>query len=849
MGGNRASDVPEAGGATLQCIKAEDSCDIDLALTPLQRLIEEVLQPVALGRRTAREWRRLYRAFVAFFDDDGDADESERSAWKLAVDVFNTNLVAVCNRNAVVVPMTFQDFVDAADSFMHDGLQESAQRDVAWQPKKILLLLAAMVGRIIAGRQADKAAVRSTRQDLRPFQEYLIQENRKASFLGSMFEYNPHFSIRDYRSAGLKPLLQVFPQVTDALINNGVQWCEFCAAQLAGDPPLLQVHLRKPLRGPIQSRNLSSFHLALLDKPLSLADESRLCEVNSPYCDYSTTALNALAFEVSESAEMKCSKIGQMFELALANRILVCGPHQAEVSTAACIGQSLGRTRAEQFAVEQFFSLGFRNGYGNEPWRRQAEREPREPGAEKVKRARKQLGQWRDTVLFFLEAGQPEAADIPGARIRREALQPKGSTLFLSLLRSPVYAPLMRVCLMADPQAEWLMAEADLHVVARRLAGGAAKVLVDGAPVITHCVDSFETQKTRGIFLFECAAGILLTLTGAHKSPQRLADLQRARAALRGDFETLFAVALSDAPSVVAPDHPRRAALLVESKKRMLEAERIILSSLHEPLGSRVLERLEATLAGFPEESTLSPETPVPHIQLENQTKFAESIASLCAWMHSDETQALGVSEPEGRQLLIAVARVRALAETGKLEEALQQAMILYPGMNQRRKPSLDAFLSQLSGPLLGAVEHKLRKGNMDQATALSQRTIALTKGTPIGEELRSLLEELFTSRSAEKASAEEIPLFSSSIPEAEASQDPIAQRLLTMYADELRMVENKLERAFLESVVASQDTAFKHKTQLRHRLQRLTRWGGREPHKSALKLLERTITSNNVVL
>ena len=141
--------------AVPQTAESEDAGEISFSLTPLQRMIQEILDPLALPKRPVKEWRNLYKSFIAFFAPDGGADETERKAWAIAAGVFNTNLVAVFDRTTQVVSMTFQDFVDGDDSFKHDGLREGTQRDIAWQPKKILLLMAAMVGRILAGWQAD----------------------------------------------------------------------------------------------------------------------------------------------------------------------------------------------------------------------------------------------------------------------------------------------------------------------------------------------------------------------------------------------------------------------------------------------------------------------------------------------------------------------------------------------------------------------------------------------------------------------------------------------------------------------------------------------------------------------
>lgn len=196
----------DVGGAAPQTAKPGDWGGIELTLTPLQRMIQDILDPLALETRAVREWRNLYRSFFSFFAPNGAADETERRAWAIAAEVFNTNLVAVANRTTQVVPMTFQDFLDGVDSFRHDGLREGAHRDIAWQPKKTLLLMAAMIGRVVAGWQADAGLAPDPPRDLFPFRNHLIEENRKASFLGSVFGYDPRFSILEYGAARLETL-------------------------------------------------------------------------------------------------------------------------------------------------------------------------------------------------------------------------------------------------------------------------------------------------------------------------------------------------------------------------------------------------------------------------------------------------------------------------------------------------------------------------------------------------------------------------------------------------------------------------------------------------------------------
>ena len=59
-------------------------------------------------------------------------------------------------------------------------------------------------------------------------------------------------------------------------------------------------------------------------------------------------------------------------------------------------------------------------------------------------------------------------------------------------------------------------------------------------------------------------------------------------------------------------------------------------------------------------------------------------------------------------------------------------------------------------------------------------------------------------------------------------------------------MPENQLEREFLKALSEGSEAAFKRKEKLRNRLQKRTRWGGREPYKTTLRLLESVTECNS---
>jgi hypothetical protein len=105
--------------------------------------------------------------------------------------------------------------------------------------------------------------------------------------------------------------------------------------------------------------------------------------------------------------------------------------------------------------------------------------------------------------------------------------------------------------------------------------------------------------------------------------------------------------------------------------------------------------------------------------------------------------------------------------------------------------------------------------------------------------EFNSMFEALCPPRSAEKELAPPPPAATPGLAGAPGARARQAQLLLRQYAEELALAGNRLEREFLQAVVEGADAAFKRREKLRNRLQKLTQWGGREPYKSTLRLLD----------
>jgi hypothetical protein len=236
----------------------------------------------------------------------------------------------------------------------------------------------------------------------------------------------------------------------------------------------------------------------------------------------------------------------------------------------------------------------------------------------------------------------------------------------------------------------------------------------------------------------------------------------------------------------------------------------------------------------------------VPRIHVGSQTTFEESITGLCTWIKSRRNQAASASLPSANQLLANMVELRALVEEADAAGALEKATAIYPILSETKKKALAPLFGQLSWSLLQAIEEQLDLGHNERASALANGAMRFIEETPSRDEFKSLLQELFAPRADNKGFA---PLGLSAAESASEAQGARARRaevLLRDYADELSLAENQLEQEFLKAVSEGSDVAFKRKEKLRNRLQRHTRWGGREPYKTTLKLLESVTGCNS---
>ena len=113
----------------------------------------------------------------------------------------------------------------------------------------------------------------------------------------------------------------------------------------------------------------------------------------------------------------------------------------------------------------------------------------------------------------------------------------------------------------------------------------------------------------------------------------------------------------------------------------------------------------------------------------------------------------------------------------------------------------------------------------------------------PSRNDFKSLLENMVAPKRAQELTATPGPSNGASASGAGGARVHQAEALLCDHAEELGMAENQLEHAFLEAVREGSDATFRRKDKLKNRLQRRTRWGGREPYKTTLKLLESITT------
>jgi hypothetical protein len=343
----------------------------------------------------------------------------------------------------------------------------------------------------------------------------------------------------------------------------------------------------------------------------------------------------------------------------------------------------------------------------------------------------------------------------------------------------------------------------------------------------------------KGVFHFECAVGLLLGATGGHKHPERQAALERAKDDLRKHYESFFTVSLSAAPSVLPVDQAKSAPQLAQTEKRSEPAQQTIIRLLGEPLSRKVSRDLPRTLAAAPKPGAGFADRPVPRLRLESPTVFEESIIGLGGWLRSRWKQEPTACSTCANQWVSPLVELRALAEEDNLATALEKASVLLPALRTTEKQALAPFFAELSWALLQAIERHLAQGAREKAVALTETAKAIIKETPSRDDFEGLLRELFAAEAASRGSAPPSPFTAPSPLQPPGRKAQQAEALLRDYADELNMPENHLELEFLLAVRRGSEGAFKRKEKLRNRLQRSTRWGGREPYKTTLRLLE----------
>jgi ribosomal protein S7 len=258
-----------------------------------------------------------------------------------------------------------------------------------------------------------------------------------------------------------------------------------------------------------------------------------------------------------------------------------------------------------------------------------------------------------------------------------------------------------------------------------------------------------------------------------------------------------------------------------------------------EPLSREVLQRQRAALGSLRSFGPILAGQPAPPVRLDNRRVFEESIAGLCTWLKSTTNPDPGTFASSPGQFLAACVEVRRLAEEGETEAALTQLSALYPASSETRKQALAPVFGELAWSLLQAIEQQLERGNHEKANVLAKNAMAIIERTPFRDEFKSLSQTLFASRPAAELTTVLEPSTAAPAPDSERARIRQAEALLCDYADELSMADNHLEREFLQAVRDGSETAFKRHEKLKNRVQRSTRWGGREPYRTILKLLE----------
>ena len=315
------------------------------------------------------------------------------------------------------------------------------------------------------------------------------------------------------RQLGMEPSLRSFPELASVIMD--IRAVTYLAPGKHA-PPSLLLHFAKPLYDAVPGRGYERLAVALLKEPLPV--QACRDEDETAYITVNEQDVRSHVFEEDSASTNKVKILGQLFELALAERLLPrVGYSYYGREGISRYASLVGRTEQENKAVLQTVrayldleSARLKDGLslGRKPkttaFRKELERK---------------LQHWQKMTPVFSAFGMAEAPVNQQIKQRIQMLAARKE--LLEIAQDEHLGPSARifVSLVSGDEGNRLVVHAnDAKRLAQRMNNAASK-LVSACSLINRLEDSFEDDKDRAVFLYLLNLGVFMGLPANPRKP------------------------------------------------------------------------------------------------------------------------------------------------------------------------------------------------------------------------------------------------------------------------------------------------------------------------------------------
>ncbi|HRZ39528.1 MAG TPA: pyridoxal-phosphate dependent enzyme, partial [Candidatus Omnitrophota bacterium] len=761
------------GGRNSACLSAE--------LDTVTREILDIDFPGIIAR-SRENWLRLHREFFGHFAPDGKASDEERMAWEEALKTINRT----ASLKAGTPPMRHIDFVQQAKDLNKSFEIELRQTDFSYQPRKSLLLMAAMVGRILAGRQAEEAPAAVVGAEI---QRVLTEANRAKNYLGFVFPQAAGVFCIDYLTAGLAPA-GLSSGAEDASSQAGAaKWKSVTLIPASSEAPLafLRVVFDRPVQIIVAGEGCPVCDFALLRDFRTFGRLSALRITQMKKEDFEAEeALRAFTFdENTPFADQQRRRFA--FLKRMADHFAWPVLYRPYWFTAKRFAESVGRTPQERFFIEKFFALGFMSGGGNERW--PYDREMIESGETKdlVRKSleiEKEAQKLQVRIGFYQRFGLPEAAQAPGASTRQQIFE-QGKQVkanALQLAADPLFAPLMRIFVTPDGNKGWLVHEREVNEMVKRIDQQIAAVLLAARPAIEAAQARFSKDHQQ-MFLCALTQALLNIILGKSKYSNR----EEIKASLAAGYG-LSGVEIPSVKSVLD-------VAFQEKFEQGLEAFSKELRDVLEPNHDEAIGEEIAKKESFLWDSLAGPWAQTLSLELDPVLAEVQGLRQQ-------------LSDPSQIEASLETAlQLRSRIKEGDVDGAMTAAQRLRAQAKDENKTRIGNILREFAVWAVGRIEERLKAHDDQRVEEITRRSRAALQGFPVLDEFNQLLKSARRQLIESDGNAVQ--------PVAQDENARAAQQLLQEFKDHFHAGRDRLIREFLELAAQGRGLEFEDREKL----------------------------------